>query len=99
FVPKKDYEIKVTYQDSFSGILLSEDLKSNQKFETELEAKQFIQESMADYATVESIEQKKETLVPSPLYKLSDLQTEAGNLYGFSPAYVLELVQSLYETH
>lgn len=99
FVPKKDYEIKVTYQDSFSGILLSEDLKSNQKFETELEAKQFIQENLADCATVESIEQKKETLVPSPLYKLSDLQTEAGNLYGFSPAYVLELVQSLYETH
>lgn len=99
FVPKKDYEIKVIYQENFSGVLLSEDLKSSQRFETETEAKQFVQERLMDCAVIESIDQKKETLLPDPLYKLSDLQTEAGNLYGFSPAYVLELVQSLYEVH
>lgn len=50
-------------------------------------------------AKVESVETKREKQSPPLLFALSDLQSEANRLYGLGAQKVLDIAQSLYETH
>ncbi|NCA69176.1 MAG: type IA DNA topoisomerase [Sphingobacteriia bacterium] len=48
---------------------------------------------------VTKVEQKIRTVRPPPLYDLTSLQRDANRRFGFTAARVLELAQTLYETH
>lgn len=50
-------------------------------------------------AKVESVETKREKKSAPLLFALSDLQSEANRLYGLGAQQVLDIAQSLYETH
>lgn len=49
-------------------------------------------------AVVDSFIQNIKKTPPNQLYKLTDIQYEAGQKYGYTPEKTLELIQSLYET-
>ncbi|MCX8166517.1 MAG: DNA topoisomerase I [Candidatus Micrarchaeota archaeon] len=49
------------------------------------------------YALIKKIEKSKVYQNPYPPFDLTSLQTEAYRIYGFKPAYTLEVAQSLYE--
>lgn len=53
----------------------------------------------AGVAIVASVDTKREKQSPPLLFALSDLQSEANRLYGFGAQKVLDIAQSLYETH
>lgn len=46
-----------------------------------------------------SFEKTAKKTQPDQLYKLTDIQVEAGSKYGYTPEKTLELIQSLYERH
>ncbi|MBX6423401.1 DNA topoisomerase [Thermosulfurimonas sp. F29] len=50
-------------------------------------------------ARVVSVNRRKQIVPPPRLFSLSELQSEANKLYGFSARKTLDLAQSLYETH
>ena len=50
-------------------------------------------------AEVLSFEKTAKKTQPDQLYKLTDIQVEAGSKYGYTPEKTLELIQSLYERH
>ena len=47
--------------------------------------------------TVESCETEEKMTAPPKTFSLSSLQIKAGNIFGYSPAKVLEITQSLYD--
>lgn len=61
-------------------------------------AKQLV-DSLGPEAVVKKNEKKITRKPPQQLYKLSDIQVEAGQKYGYSPDDTLSALQSLYETH
>lgn len=98
FKPHSDYQIKVLYEDGFSGLMLEEGGNEEESFETENKAKAFIKElGDIDSAIVTNVERKNEKTYAPPLYKLSALQGEAGSKYNLSPKETLDTVQELYE--
>ena len=63
-------------------------------------AKELVSGSLARKPIDKRKQEKKETKKPpQQLYKLSDIQVEAGQKYGYSPDETLQALQSLYETH
>ena len=98
FKPHSDYQIKVLYEDGFSGLMLEDGGNEEDLFETEAKAKAFIKElGDIDSAVVTNVERKNEKTYAPPLYKLSALQGEAGSKYNLSPKETLDTVQELYE--
>lgn len=107
-----DYGIKANYKEKFSGILFKEnkeikesDKENNDKeekleirFKTKKEGEDFLS-NFENRAKIKKIEKKTSITKAPQLYKLSDLQVEAGKEFGYSPAKTLELLQSLYENH
>ncbi|AKO43981.1 DNA topoisomerase III [[Haemophilus] ducreyi] len=57
------------------------------------------QVQQAGVMKVESVETKREKQSAPLLFALSDLQSEANRLYGLGAQQVLDIAQSLYETH
>jgi len=109
FVPHTDFAIDCKYSDGFSGNLVDEEIDNSdpkklkyiyksKRFETEKEADDFISK-LPKNGIVKSIENKKNTTKAPLLYSLSALQAEADSKYHYSPTQVLDIVQSLYETH
>ena len=96
FVPHTDFELQASYKDGFKGTYINSD--GPVRFETEEMALKFT-EDLGKKGTVKSVT-KKVTKTPAPqLYKLSDLQVEAGKKFGYTPAKTLSIIQALYETH
>lgn len=60
---------------------------------------QKILDSLTGEATVLSFDKTTKKTQPDQLYKLTDIQVEAGSKYGYTPEKTLELIQSLYERH
>ncbi len=52
---------------------------------------------LTDKLIITKCEKRTTLLAPPPAFDLTTLQTEAYNIYKFSPAYTLQLAQSLYE--
>lgn len=65
----------------------------------ELEKAQQLVAGLGPEAVVKKTEKKNVSKPPQQLYKLSDIQVEAGQKYGYSPDDTLSALQSLYETH
>lgn len=55
--------------------------------------------TLSGEAEVLSFEKIAKKTQPDQLYKLTDIQVEAGSKYGYTPEKTLELIQSLYERH
>lgn len=98
FVPTTTYLVNQTYGEGFDGILIDGNGKPLE-LKTKAEAEQIIGTLTSPTARVESISKKESKTYAPKLYKLSDLQTEAGGKYGYSPSEVLGAAQSLYEKH
>lgn len=60
---------------------------------------QKILDALSGEAEVLSFEKTTKKTQPDQLYKLTDIQVEAGSKYGYTPEKTLELIQSLYERH
>ena len=60
---------------------------------------QKIIDSLTGEAEVLSFDKTTKKTQPDQLYKLTDIQVEAGSKYGYTPEKTLELIQSLYEKH
>lgn len=67
-------------------------------YQTKAEADDVIN-SLSGKAKVKSFEKTVKKTAPNQLYKLTDIQYEAGQKFGYTPEKTLELIQSLYETH
>lgn len=102
FVPHTDFELKAKYIEGFDGILLpskdDEDGKNSFRFKTENEALDFVK-NLGKTGKIKSLDKKKVNTKAPQLYKLSDIQVEAGSEFGYSPSKTLEILQSLYENH
>lgn len=99
FVPHSDYLVKALYSEGFSGFQCDEE-GNPILYGAENDAAGFIkklQNAGLTAATVRSAERKDKKTPAPQLYKLSQLQGEAGSYYNFTPDRTLELVQSLYE--
>ncbi|WP_097005280.1 type IA DNA topoisomerase [Lacrimispora amygdalina] len=96
FVPHTDYELQASYVEGFNGTYIN--AEGNIRFKTEEDALNF-SKTLSKNGTVKFIEKKIVKTNAPQLYKLSDIQVEAGKQYGYDPTKTLNLVQSLYETH
>lgn len=96
FVPHTDYELKAIYKEGFSGNYFTED--GNVRFETEEKVRDF-SKLLGTSGVVKSISKKVVSTPVPQLYKLSDVQVDAGKQFGYDPSKTLNLIQSLYETH
>lgn len=67
-------------------------------FTTKQEAEKVF-ELLSGIAKVESFDTNIKKSQPNQLFKLTDIQYEAGIKYGYTPEKTLELIQSLYEHH
>lgn len=96
FEPHTDYELKAVYKEGFCGNYITKE--GAVRFETEEKALDF-GKSLGTLGKVKSIT-KKTVITPVPqLYKLSDVQVDAGKQFGYDPTKTLNLIQALYETH
>ena len=98
FVPKTNYQPCITTENPEIKAFMIGDDKKPQSFKTQAEADALLS-SLPDTATVEAFEKKQKLTPPEQLFKLSDIQVEAGKKYGYTPSQTLEAIQSLYETH
>lgn len=95
FKPSSKYQIKANYTPGTHGMLFDE--QGINEYKTKDEAELVIKDINNKEHIVENITKKKQSENAPYLYKLSDIQIEAGKKYGYSAGKVLELVQSLYE--
>lgn len=96
FIPHTDYELQASYKEGFDGTYINTD--GNVRFKTEEEAAEF-GKKLSKKGTIKSITKKTVKTNAPQLYKLSDLQVDAGKQFGYDPSKTLNLVQSLYERH
>ena len=97
FVPKTSYLVVADYKEGFDGTYITDEDGKPVQFEKESDALRFISSIKGNKGIVKDVSKKTVKTSAPQLYKLSDLQAEAGSKYGLSPTEVLDLVQSLYE--
>ena len=98
FTSKTSYQPAIdTDNPALSAFMVDEDGKAL-SFTTESEAQQIL-DKLTGEAKVIKFEKTKKKTQPDQLYKLTDVQVEAGAKYGFSPEKTLDIIQSLYEKH
>ena len=98
FVKKSSYLPSITTADPILNASLVDEEGKDITYEKQIEADRFLK-VLGNTAVVKSMEKKETRKAPPQLYKLSDIQVEAGQKYGYSPEKTLSLIQSLYETH
>lgn len=107
FTSKTDYELQAVYQEGFEGFLLDspvfsevkgKESNASRRFQTEAEALKY-GSGLLRTGVVRDMEKKVTKTKAPQLYKLSDIQVDAGKVYKYSAEKTLQLVQSLYETH
>lgn len=96
FEPHTDYELKAVYKEGFCGSYITKE--GAVRFETEEKALDF-GKGLGTSGKVKSITKKMVSTPVPQLYKLSDVQVDAGKQFGYDPTRTLNLIQSLYETH
>ena len=98
FVPETVYQVMDDYKDGFSGIMVGKDGKPIE-YKTKEEAESAIKEIPSREGKILKAERREQKTNAPKLFKLSKLQIEAGNRFGYSPSDVLAIAQSLYEKH
>ena len=97
FKPETSYNVLSTYNQGFDGLYSPEDIDTKSGvFKTQKEADDFIK-TLDKQAKVFDITIKERKEYAPLLYSLGDLQNDANQQYGFTLAYSLSLIQSLYE--
>lgn len=96
FIPHTDYELQASYKEGFDGTYINAD--GNVRFKTEEDAADF-GKKLSRKGKIKSITKKTVKTNAPQLYKLSDLQVDAGKQFGYDPSKTLNLVQALYERH
>ncbi len=91
------YNIEVTYQQGFKGILLNEEGKRWDIFNPE-EATLLIQKIVKEMK-ITSYKKEKKVKKPPLLLNLAALQKTMGSKFGYTPDETLSFAQSLYEKH
>lgn len=94
FVQQEYYILEADYGNGFRCQLCDENhsvkkFKSIDDIPKDIPLNGFVKERISEEIAV---------LAPK-LYDLASLQSEAGQMFGYSPDYTLQLLQSLYETH
>lgn len=97
FQPEPYYNIEVTYQQGFKGILLNEEGKRWDIFNQE-EATMLLQKVVKEMK-ITSYKKEKKIKKPPLLLNLAALQKTMGSKFGYTPDETLALAQSLYEKH
>lgn len=106
FIPKSHFGLTVQLQTAQAETFLAQ-YQVPEKFCDEdglcldMKVVQATQQQIqqARQATVVNVETKREKESPPLLFALSDLQSECNRLFGFGAQQVLDIAQSLYETH
>lgn len=94
----------------YHGVWFSDDVAEDEKEEKEntltgsklfskIQAEEIQQKVNGRPGTIRSVEKKKVTKNRPRLYSLSDLQIDGINAYGYTSDQILQIAQSLYETH
>lgn len=91
------YNIEITYQEGFKGILLNSEGKKWDIF-AETEATNLLKE-IPKKLDIISYKKEKKVKKPPLLLNLAALQKVMGSKYGYTPDKTLALAQSLYEKH
>lgn len=95
FVPHTDYAITASFNENYKGVYIDND-GNDVRFETKEKAKTFSEDIKPPFI-VDSIT-KKTVSTPAPqLYKLSDIQIDAGKQFGYDLEKTLNIIQELYE--
>lgn len=97
FVSHPYYEIGVTYENGFTGILV-DDTKKTRQFDNQLAAAEIL-DTLGSVAEIFSYTSDERSQNAPKLYNLADLQKEMGKRYGYAPDETLALAQVLYEKH
>lgn len=92
FSKKTSYMVEADYGD-FKGKLIDEKGKAIQ-----FEKKEDIPSDIPSSGVVLGVRQKEVVTHCQKLYDLSNLQSDAGRIYGYSPQETLDIAQTLYET-
>lgn len=87
----------ITENPEITAYLIDDDGKSL-SFQTKEEANKVL-DTLSGEAEVVSFGKTVKKTQPDQLYKLTDIQVEAGSKYGYTPEKTLDLIQSLYERH
>lgn len=95
FVPSSKYQIKVNYKNGLIGTLFNDE--GYIEFENKESADDILKNIKNEKHLILSYNKKQTTTKCPQLYKLSDIQIEAGKKYGLSAGEVLNIIQSLYE--
>lgn len=96
FVSKPFYQIQGLFNDTFPATWYNED---GDRFNEKTEAEQLIHKIHGKDGVIRSLEKKAKTQNRPMLYSLNSLQAECIRRYGYTSDIVLEIAQSLYETH
>ena len=105
FVPKQHFTLQVAFSDGTQSFTAQYIIPEQNLDEDGLCLRsQVIQAAnqqirQIGQAKIESVETKREKQSAPLLFALSDLQSEANRLYGLGAQQVLDIAQSLYETH
>lgn len=97
FKPEPYYNIEISYQDGFKGILVDEEHKRID-FKDKADAERLLG-SLASQGTVVTSTKEDKSKKPPLLYNLAALQKTMGSRYGYTPDKTLQIAQSLYEKH
>ena len=69
----------------------------DRKFDTEAEAREFLERCRGEQFRIESVEKREARRVPAPPFTTSTLQQEAARKLGFSVSQTMSIAQRLYE--
>ena len=98
FVQTSAYRITALFSFISNGQEYSLSAEMPNRFDTEAEARAFVESCMKATYKVENIEKKPASKSPAPPFTTSTLQQEAARKLGFSVANTMRLAQQLYES-
>lgn len=90
---QKNYFYEISFTDSKGTTFVSE------KFETKQEAQKALNDCSGKNMTIKKVKVDTKKLNPPMLYSTTELQKDAGKIFGFSPKETLDCMQSLYDKH
>ena len=95
FVSTSAFKVTALFTDEKTNSLLKATL--NKRFETEVEARAFLEDCKNAFFTVSAVEKKPEKRIPAPPFTTSTLQQEASRKLGYSVSQTMIVAQQLYE--
>ena len=98
FVQTSSYRVTANFSFIQNGQEYTLSAEMPNRFDTEEEARKFVESCVAAEYKVEGIEKKPASRYPAPPFTTSTLQQEAARKLGFSVANTMRLAQQLYES-